>query len=302
MSLSNRRRRPGTPSGSGPAESPSSSPTASTGSGNAATVEALDGVEQQAPEPGVLDLFATTDQEQGPEDVTTSRLDVSKKKAPEPSGIAFHPTRGTLFVVGDRGHVIEMTREGEILNRERIEKYDLEGITVGPDGTLFATREGGPKILEIDPDSLDVIRKIDVDRKHDGDKVVQKRENEGLEGIVWVASRDAFYAVNQDHPAALLRLSMPERGDERDAEIEEVIPLKDIVEDHASDVTFDPTSGNFLITESRDEGGLLHVVTPAGEHVETRQLPGDSTEGFAIADDGSAYVAEDDGPIRHVQR
>lgn len=300
MSLS--YRRPQTPESAAP-QAEEAGPTSQIGMpDNAVMVEALTEIGADEEVMSVLDLFALEDQDSEVEGVTAEKLDVSEKKIPEPSGVTFHPGRGTLFVVGDRGHIVEMTTEGEILNRERPKKADIEGITVGPEGTLFVTREGGPKIYEIDPDSLEVIRKIDVDRKHDGEKVVEKKRNDGLEGIVYVASHDAFFAVNQKRPACIVKLDMPESGDKDEAEIVDVIPLDGIVERQASDITFDPSTGNFLVTESQKKGGLLHVVSPDGDHVETRELPGKRTEGFAIADDGSAFVTQDNGPIWHVER
>src|SRR5262245_14903494 len=58
------------------------------------------------------------------------------KQIAEPSGIVYHPDRGTLFAVGDRGHVVEMTRDGEVLSRRRISHLDLEGVTIGPKGRV----------------------------------------------------------------------------------------------------------------------------------------------------------------------
>ena len=38
----------------------------------------------------------------------------------EPSGICFHFSRGTLFVVGDEGHVYEIDTNGKLLKQKRL--------------------------------------------------------------------------------------------------------------------------------------------------------------------------------------
>src|SRR3954453_14046643 len=86
-------------------------------------------------------------------------------RCPEPSGIAYHPQRGTLFVAGDRGHIAEMTRDGAMLHDRRLgQGLDLEGITVGPGGRLYLCAEKQPPtIMAVDPDTLQTLRRWQVD-------------------------------------------------------------------------------------------------------------------------------------------
>lgn len=301
MSKSHRSPTGSTTGSTGDLSRDSSSST--TGALGNAAVESLSDTVMEADGPSVLDLFETSLEGESLDAPAVERLDIDEKDIPEPSGMTFDPSRGSFFVVGDRGHLVEMTDTGEILNRKRVLKADIEGVTVGPEGTLYLAQEGPPRIHEVDPNSFEVLRTLKVDRKHDGEKVIEKKENAGLEGIVYVASLDAFYAVNQDKPPVIVRLAMPESGvEDAKAEIEAVFPLKDIVEDKASDITFDESSGNFLVTESCKDKGLLHVVTPEGEHVTTYELPGKRTEGFAMDDTGAAFLAQDSGAIKRMAR
>ncbi|MGH7500795.1 MAG: SdiA-regulated domain-containing protein [Longimicrobiales bacterium] len=64
-----------------------------------------------------------------------------------PSGIAIHPTAGTIFVVAAREKMlVELTREGRPLGARRLPGRDHEqpeGIAFSPDGTLWIADEGG---------------------------------------------------------------------------------------------------------------------------------------------------------------
>jgi len=223
----------------------------------------------------------------------------------EPSGAAFHKERGTVFVVGDRGHVVEMSREGEVLNKRKLDDLDLEGVTVGPEGRLYAVAEGKPcQIVEIDPDSLKVRRKFKIDADFDGKKVVGKRANSGLEGITWVPEEKAFYVLNQEKPTSLLKLDVPlGKKDGGKAEVVGAVKLGDVVHEQGSDLAWDAKSGHFLVTESGGDskkGGHIHEVTPKGAHVRSVTIPGRYQEGFALDDKGSAFIAQDSGGILRV--
>lgn len=223
----------------------------------------------------------------------------------EPSGAAFHKERGTVFIVGDRGHVVEMSREGEVLNKRKLDDLDLEGVTVGPEGRLFAVAEGKPsRIVEIDPDTLKVRRKFKIDNEFEGKKVLARHANDGPEGIVWVPEEKAFYVLNQDRPTRLLKLDVPlDKKDGGKAQVVRSIELDDVVHQKGSDLAWDSKSGHFLVTESGGDskkGGHIHEVTPKGAHVRSVTIPGRYQEGFALDDKGSAFIAQDSGGILRV--
>jgi hypothetical protein len=50
----------------------------------------------------------------------------------EPSGIVFSARRGALFVIDDEGTICELQLDGTLVNKKRIRKADLEGITLDP--------------------------------------------------------------------------------------------------------------------------------------------------------------------------
>ena len=235
---------------------------------------------------------------------STTEIGPGRGKLPEPSGIVFHPQRGTLFVVGDRGHVVEMTREGRVLRKERVHEYDLEGVTVGPKGRIYAVNEERPpKIIELDPDTLEVRRTFKIEKKDDGRRVIARHANQGVEGLCWVEEDQAFYALNQDRPPAIVRLDVPlGKKDGGEAKIDKVIGLEKAVDNQASDLMYDPVSRHFLVTESGGDhaGSALHEMTRHGKLVRTLPLEGDRPEGLALDDRGSAFLAQDGGRVLRV--
>lgn len=228
-----------------------------------------------------------------------------KSDLPEPSGVVFHPGRGTLFVVGDRGHVAELSLDGTVLARERLGKRDLEGITVGPEGRLYCVQEEDPPaLLELDPATLEITRRFRIRRKLDGERVLARKHNHGLEGVVWVEQQRAFYVVNQAKPAALVRLDVPlddpEGGKARPVS---VIDLASIVHHGAADVHWDLRTGHFLVLESLPSGrGKLHEIAPDGRLVRTIAVPGDRPEGFTLDAHGAAYITQDGGGLLRIRR
>ena len=86
-----------------------------------------------------------------------------------PSGIVFHPGRGTLFIVGDRGDIVEVQTDGTLVKQKRIRDADFEGITCDPStGLLYIAVEGEERIVEIDPEDFSVLREFAINRVLEG--------------------------------------------------------------------------------------------------------------------------------------
>ena len=65
-----------------------------------------------------------------------------------PSGIVVHPTSGTILVTSaQQDAVVEIHPDGHLLAGQEVARRrlrQLEGIAVGPDGSLYLASEGGP--------------------------------------------------------------------------------------------------------------------------------------------------------------
>jgi uncharacterized protein YjiK len=218
----------------------------------------------------------------------------------EASGVVFHPQRGTLFIVGDRGHITELTTDGDKVRRERIRKEpDLEGISIDPvTGVLYAVDEGADDILEIDPQDLKVRRRISIDRAFAGETLLARRGN-GIEGIAFVpdaasSGAGSLYLVNQSNeldgedPSLVLEVILDEGSEKPRARIVKTFSLG--VTD-LSDIAYDATSQHLLVIS--DERNLLLVVSLAGQIIHVYPLPGVRQEGIALDAKGYLYIAQD---------
>jgi uncharacterized protein YjiK len=222
---------------------------------------------------------------------------VSPRPVPEASGVAYHAGRGTLFVVGDEGHLVELGLDGRVRRTERLGELDLEGVAVGPGGRVYCVNEASPpKLLEIDPETFEVLREIKIDPDWHGRRVICRHENDGLEGLCWVPEDEAFYCLNQDRPPRIVRIELPRR--EGEAKIRGVIDLDRAVP-WGSDLAWDSRSGHFLIAQAgkRHVPGALHEVSREGRLLRSLSIPGRGQEGFALGPDGSVFIAEEDGPL-----
>ena len=70
-------------------------------------------------------------------------INTGPRQCREPSGIVFSPGRGTLFVIDDEGAICELQLDGTLVKTKRINRADLEGITLDTDGYLYIAEDSG---------------------------------------------------------------------------------------------------------------------------------------------------------------
>ena len=81
-----------------------------------------------------------------------------------------------------------MKTDGKVLRTTRLRHNDLEGITHDPSsGLLYVAVEGAEDILELDPDTLAVLRTFSIPRKLNG-KTVLKKGGGGIEARIQLLS------------------------------------------------------------------------------------------------------------------
>ncbi len=222
----------------------------------------------------------------------------------EPSGICYHPQRGTLFVVGDEGDVGELQTDGSWVKKKRLRRGDFEGITCDPSsGLLYVAVERAEAILEMDPETLEVTRAFSIPRVHEG-KTLLKSGGQGLEAITFVPDPKhpeggTFYVSNQsyslDDPediSALFEVQLGLRSGTREVRIIRyfrpgVIDLSGLYYDAATDHIFVISDATNAIFEYSRTHQLLHAWA----------FPGDDQEGIAVDGEGYLYIAQDSGGI-----
>jgi uncharacterized protein YjiK len=225
----------------------------------------------------------------------------------EPSGISFHPSRMTLFVVSDEGQIVEIDRDGTIISTFEI-TGDLEGVTVDPDsGLVYVLSEGVDSILEFDPEQGKVIREFSINRGFRGDpNFLQKQTTEfdnGCESIAFVPDQEhpeggAFFVANQWDPSCIVELNVPIRSSSpsREAYIVRVLPFR--IDDPAA-MYFDAETGFLNVVSDADN--ILVELTLGGALVREYAFLGDNQEGVTKDGEGFLYIAQDNGGIVKVK-
>jgi len=214
----------------------------------------------------------------------------------EASGIAWHPARGRLFAVGDRGTLAEIDRAGAVVAMHHV-GGNLEDVTVhGPSGRLVLLAEKKGELVVWDPVSASETARFALDVAGVLGREPADR-NQGFEGIVFRAEAGrpgggVFHLVHQRKPARLVTIAFDPTGPAR------TLGAADVLARHAlkphedlTAVTWSETLGRLLvIAESADR---LLVVSPDGTIDAELPVPGEQQEGLALDPEGALWVADE---------
>ncbi len=230
--------------------------------------------------------------------------EIEKGEVNEPSGICWHASRRTLFVVGDEGDIYELTADGALAKKKRIQPADFEGVTYDPaTGLLYVVIEEEEAILEIDPETFEVLREFTLPREFQG-RTLLRAGGEGVEALtflpdpghpeggVFYVGNQAFTLSDEQDISAVFLMELPLRTRVGEPRITGyfspgIIDLSGLYYDPATDrILLISDATNLLLEYSRDHR-LLSVYA----------FPGDNQEGVTVDPDGYVYIAQDSGGI-----
>jgi len=232
---------------------------------------------------------------------------IDKIEFNEPSGIAFHHQRGTLFVAGDNGDLCEIGTDGELVRQCHVRdtNADFEGITYDPStGRVYVVVEEPPLLLEVNPDDLAIRREIPIRRELDGQTVLASG-GQGLEGLTFVPDGEhphggRFYVTNQsfdldstDDVSAIVELAVPLRDPGQITAVPVATHPLGVID--LAGLQYDAAGERFLVVS--DGTNSISLVSLAGEVQSCMALPAQTQEGVTIDDEGHLYIAQDAGGI-----
>ncbi|MCD4784499.1 MAG: SdiA-regulated domain-containing protein [Candidatus Eremiobacteraeota bacterium] len=229
-----------------------------------------------------------------------------KEKIEEPSGIAYHPMRKTLFVVSDDGDIYEIDLNGKILAKKHIsaqdnDELDPEGVAINTrTGEVYVAAEEIDGILVIDPATLKITGIFKIINKDEKGKPLFREGGNGFEGIAFVpgkkAGYDRIYICNQHDPPIVMKVPAPSVIKKRFAGKKSLkvlgwfrMPCTDL-----SGMTYHNSRKTLFILS--DFNNTLFEVSTDGKILNQWSVPGQDQEGIAFAGN-YVYIAQDSGKI-----
>jgi hypothetical protein len=213
----------------------------------------------------------------------------------EPSGIAFHPKTGHLFVIGDDGKIAELDASGSAV-RSLALPGNLEDVTVHtPTGDLVILSELNSELILYDPAGKERKRwrleKAAVLGRASSDP------NQGFEGLAFrpdpsLPGGGMFYLTHQRKPAAVIAIAFdPARaGGTLGADVVkgrwELSGYEDLTA-----ITYVAELDRLLVVS--DAQDVLIVMRTDGTVERDVAIPGKQQEGISVDGLGNVWIADD---------
>jgi uncharacterized protein YjiK len=230
------------------------------------------------------------------EDILGTPERITHTGVKEPSGIAFHPGLGHLFVVGDDGTLAELDGAGKNVRTLTVEKQLEDVIYHPPSGGLILVSEKKAELILFDPATSKERRRIKIDTAALLGTTAQMEKNQGFEGLAFKPDPSRvgggiIYLSHQRDPAMVVGVAL-------DTATATMIGADAVVSrwnitayDDLSAITYVPSIDRVVaIAESQDR--LL--VLGADGNIETEMpISGQKQEGLVFDGQGALWVADD---------
>jgi uncharacterized protein YjiK len=214
----------------------------------------------------------------------------------EPSGIAFYPPTGHLFVVGDEGLLAELDGNGKVLKTTKIEAQ-IEDVTVHtPSGMLILVSESRSELILYDPAKGQEMKRWPLDLDSMLGTTVTDR-NQGFEGLAFrpdptQPGGGVFYLTHQRAPSMVIGLVFDPSAPVRRLGADTVVSRWSLSYEDLTAVAWSEKLGRLLVLA--DAKDRLLVIRPEDGAVESElPIPGQQQEGLAIDGSGALWIADD---------
>ncbi|HVR72390.1 MAG TPA: SdiA-regulated domain-containing protein [Vicinamibacteria bacterium] len=214
----------------------------------------------------------------------------------EPSGVAFHPPSGHLFVVGDDGKLAELDTAGNVVRSVAL-AGDLEGVAVHtPTGDLVVLAERNSELILYDPVGLQERKRWRLDKdavlgRPGGDR------NEGFEGLAFrpdptQPGGGMFYLAHQREPAAVVALAFDVNRPAGALGADVVKGRWELsgYEDLTAITWVAELDRLLAVSDAQD---VVIVMRTDGTVERDLTIPGKQQEGIAVDAEGNVWIADD---------
>jgi hypothetical protein len=214
----------------------------------------------------------------------------------EPSGIAFHPKTGHLFVIGDDGKLAEMDTSGNVVRTVAL-PGNLEDVAVhSPTGDLVVLSEVNSELILYDPAGQKERKRWRLDKA----ALLGRTGADGKQGFEGLAFRPdsgqpgggMFYVTHQREPAEVVAMAF-------DLNRPAGLLGGDVVKGRWELTGYeDLTAITYVVELDRllvvsDAKDVLIVLRTDGSVERDVPLPGKQQEGIAVDAEGNVWIADD---------
>ena len=213
----------------------------------------------------------------------------------EPSGVAFHPGLGHLFVVGDEGTLAEIDASGNMIRTIGVEQQ-LEDVAYHPPtGGLLLVSESKSDLILFDPTAgrerkrwkLNTAALLGA---------APTEANQGFEGLAFRSdpSRPGggiVYLSHQRAPAAIVAIAFDTNGTAPIDASSVVSRFNMTGYDDLTALQYVPSIDRLVVIADSKE--RLLVLAPDGSVQDEVPIPGEQQEGLAFDASGAMWIADD---------
>ncbi len=147
-----------------------------------------------------LILICNLDNTQNKKIISLTPESIFKLSVPEPSGLCFDKKTKSLWTVSDEDTTIfNINFSGKVLQKIKVNGFDLEGVTFLNDSTLITILERSREVVFI---SLKGVEQKRFSLKIGG------VPNEGLEGITYNSNNEHLYLIKEKNPCKLFETDL----------------------------------------------------------------------------------------------
>jgi len=200
---------------------------------------------------------------------------------PEASGIDYCKNTQTLIVANDEGTFYEIKPNGDVVQKHKLGKYDLEGVVCHENEVVFAVEDGA--LLFVNRDTGET-RELKLKGKK-----FKLSKKAGIEGLAY---HDGLYYMSVQAKKKKDAKILVVKAGKNDVKVKEVIE-HGIVD--ASGLYY--RDGKlYIVSDKKDK---LYVYSLKKEKViKKRKLDKFAQEGITFDPKGNIYFADDDGTVK----
>jgi len=215
----------------------------------------------------------------------TNKVDHKIAVIPEASGIAYCANSDTLVVVNDEGWYYELSRDGDLLYKNRAKKYDLEGVVCEDDSFLFAVEDKG--LLRVDRKNAKM-QMISIDEQYHNKKIDIFEKKSGIEGITKI--NNLYYLSKQSKKKKDSLLYVVELEKKRGKVVD--IIKHNIIDSAGLDYY---NNSLYIVSDKKDQ--LIQYDIKRKKIIKEIGLSHYAQEGIAFDRKGFVYIADDNGAV-----